>query len=329
MLRATRFAATLGFALEPATRAALATEAGLAAHVSAERTFAELVRLLLADRPSTGLRLAQETGLLAVIAPELARQRGIPQDKVPGEDLWDHTCRTVDAAAPRLADGLPLARLAALLHDIGKPATFSDGHFVGHDLVGSELGAAWLEGMRAPRALTCRVANLVRCHMFAYTPDWSDAAVRRFIRRVGLADVDQLLDLRAADNIGSGLPADADDLEELRERCRDQVARHVALERADLSVDGDDLMRALGMEPGPAVGRLIDDLLERVLVDPMLNERSRLLALAGELAGSPGAAAVGGPAAARGPVASRGPAADGPPAVPPQLREPEPREPTT
>jgi tRNA nucleotidyltransferase (CCA-adding enzyme) len=297
MLRAVRFAATLGFVVEPATRAAITAEASLAAHVSGERTFAELVRLLAADRPSGGLRIAEETGLLRVLAPELARQRGIPQAKVPGEDLWDHTCRTVDAASPELSDGLPLARFAALLHDVGKPATFSDGHFVGHEVAGAELAAAWLDGLRAPKAFTARVANLVRHHMFAYAPEWSDAAVRRFIRRVGLADLDAVLDLRAADNVGSGLALSVDGLEELRGRCRTQIAERVALERGDLAIDGDDLLRVVGMTPGPAIGRLLDELLERVIADPMLNQRDQLLAIARALA-------LGGSAAAAGPGAA-------------------------
>jgi putative nucleotidyltransferase with HDIG domain len=308
MLRAVRFAATLGFTVEPATRAAIAAEAPLAAHVSAERTFAELVRLLAADRPSIGLRIAEETGLLRVVGPELARQRGIPQAKIPGDDLWDHTCRTTDAASPALRDGLPLARVAALVHDIGKPATFADGHFVGHETVGAELATAWLEGLRAPRAFTARVANLVRHHMFAYGPEWTDAAVRRFLRRVGVDDVEELLDLRAADNVGSGLPADAEGLDELRRRCREQVAAHAALELGDLAVDGDDVMRALGIGPGPAVGRLLDALLERVIGDPMLNERGRLLALAREIGADGGEAD---PGAADGGAAGPGAAADG------------------
>ena len=287
MLRGVRFAATLGFALEPATRAAIAAEAPLAVHVSAERTFVELMRLLAADRPSIGLRLAEEAGLRVVVAPELARQRGIPQAKIAGDDLWDHTWRTVDAADPALVDGLPLARAAALLHDVGKPATYADGHFVGHDAVGAELAGAWLDGLRAPRTFTARVVNLVRHHMFAYAPEWSDAAIRRFLRRVGPADFELVLDLRAADNVGSGLAANVDGLEELRARCRAQVAAHVALERGDLAVDGDDLMRALGLAPGPPVGRLLDELLERVLADPMLNERGRLLALAREIVARP------------------------------------------
>jgi tRNA nucleotidyltransferase (CCA-adding enzyme) len=285
MLRAVRFAATLGFTVEPATRAAISVEAPLAVHVSGERTFVELMRLLAAERPSVGLRLAEETGLLAVVAPGLALQRGIPQAKIPGDDLWDHTWRTVDAAAPRLVDGLPLARTAALLHDLGKPATLADGHFVGHEAVGAELATAWLDDLRAPRAFTVRVANLIRHHMFAYSAEWSDAAVRRFIRRVGQADFEDLLDLRAADNVGSGLAAKADGLDDLRTRCRAQLAAHVALSRGDLAVDGDDLMRALSLTPGPVVGRLLDELLERVLADPMLNERGLLVAIAREVAG--------------------------------------------
>ncbi len=323
MLRAVRFVASLGFAVEPATRSAIAAEAPLAAHVSGERTFAELVQLLAAGRPSTGLRLAEESGLLRVIAPELARQRGIPQAKVPGDDLWDHTCRTTDAAAPALQDGLPLARVAALVHDIGKPATFADSHFVGHDTVGAELATAWLDGLRAPRAFTARVANLVRHHMFAYGPEWTDAAVRRFLRRVGVDDVEELLDLRAADNIGSGLAPNVEGLDELRRRCLEQVAAHAALERGDLAIDGDDLMRALAMAPGPALGRLLDELLERVIGDPMLNERNRLLALARETAASQEAEPNGGrdPEAA-GPGAGHagiaGPEAAGPEAAGPE-----------
>jgi hypothetical protein len=154
---------------------------------------------------------------------------------------------------------------------------------VGHDVIGAELATAWLDGLRAPKAATERVANLVGNHMFAYVPDWSDAAVRRFIRRVGVRDVEALLDLRAADNVGSGLAPDVDGLEELRARCRGQLAQRVALDRGDLAVDGDTLMRALGMVPGPSLGRLLDQLLEAVIGDPLLNERGRLIGLARQL----------------------------------------------
>ena len=225
MLRAVRFAATLGFTVEPRTLDAIEANAPLAGRLSGERVLAELLTLLGAPAPSVGLRLAERTGLLAAIAPELARQRGVPQAKVAGEDLWDHTCRTVDAAPRPAPDEPPLLRLAALLHDVGKPATFANGDFVGHDVVGAALAEGWLTGLHAPRFLAADTANLVRHHMFAYEPGWSDAAVRRFIRRCGASAIDDLLDLRAADNVGSGLPADAGGLESVRSRCPSSLPR--------------------------------------------------------------------------------------------------------
>jgi tRNA nucleotidyltransferase (CCA-adding enzyme) len=296
MLRAVRFAATLGFAVEPRTLAAIEVDASLARSLSGERVLAELLTLLAAPAPSAGLRLAQETGLLAAIAPELARQRGVPQGKVPGEDLWDHTCRTVDAAPRPAPDEPPLLRLAALLHDVGKPATFADGHFVGHDAVGALLTEAWLTQLHAPRFLTADTANLVRHHMFVYDASWTDAAVRRFIRRCGASAIQDLLDLRAADNVGSGLSPDVDGLETLRARCREQLDARVALDLSSLAVNGDDLMKALEIPAGPAVGQLLDRLLEMVVVDPMLNDRSRLLTLARDLVAAD--AATPGPAGA-------------------------------
>ncbi len=283
MLRAVRFAATLGFVVEPRTFAAIKAEAPLASTLSGERVLAELLTLLAAPRPSVGLRLAEEAGLLAAIAPELARQRGVPQDKIAGEDLWDHTCRTVDAAPRPGPDEPPLLRLAALLHDVGKPATFADGHFVGHDAVGASLAEAWLTELHAPRILTADTANLVRHHMFDYNATWTDAAVRRFIRRCGASAVDDLLDLRAADNVGSGLSPEVDGLESLRERCREQLDARVALDLAGLAVNGDDLMKSVGVQAGPALGQLLDRLLEMVVADPMLNDRSRLLTMARSL----------------------------------------------
>ena len=152
--------------------------------------------LLSAERPSVGLRLMDETGLLRVVLPELAVQRGIPQDKVPGEDLLDHSLRSVDAAPAER----PIVRLAALLHDIGKPATYADGHFHRHDEVGAEQAEALTRRLRMPRAIGERVALLVRHHMFTYEPSWSDAAVRRFLRRIGgVANAKDLFALRAAD----------------------------------------------------------------------------------------------------------------------------------
>ena len=276
MVRAVRLAAVLDFAIEPATLAAIRANAPLAAHVSGERVSAELEKLLAASRPSIGLRLMADTGLLEVLLPELAAQRGIAQNKVEGEDLFDHTLRSVDAAPPER----PVVRLAALLHDLGKASTLDDGPFRGHELVGAEMAETLLERLRTPKAATERVVQLVRHHMFMYEPRWGDAGVRRFIQRVGVDGIDDLFVLRQADNIGSGVPADAHGLDELRARIDAEVEASVVLDRSRLAVRGDDLMAELGIPAGPRLGRILDALLDRVITEPRLNDRATLLLLA-------------------------------------------------
>lgn len=276
MLRAVRLAAVLEFAIEPSTLAAIRENAALAAHVSGERVAAELGKLLGATRPSVGLRLMTDTGLLEVLLPDIAAQRGVPQNKIPGEDLLDHTLRTVDAAPA----GEPVVRLAALLHDIGKPATIDDGPFRGHDIVGADMARALLERLRLPRASTERVVHLVRSHMFTYEPTWGDAGVRRFIQRVGTDAIDDLFALREADNAGSGVPIDAHGLAELKARVAAELEASAVLDLSRLAVNGDDLMAELRIPQGPHLGKMLDELLELVVADPKRNDRATLLLLA-------------------------------------------------
>jgi tRNA nucleotidyltransferase (CCA-adding enzyme) len=129
------------------------------------------------------------------------------------------------------------------------------------------------------------VAHLVRHHMFMYEANWSDAGVRRFIQRVGSDAVDELFLLREADNAGSGVPVDAHGLAELKARVDAELAASVVLDRSRLAVRGDDLMAELGLPTGPRLGRILDELLERVIADPALNDRATLLLLAETLAG--------------------------------------------
>jgi tRNA nucleotidyltransferase (CCA-adding enzyme) len=276
MIRAVRLSATLGFEIEARTLEALRERAGLVRHLSSERIAAELEKLLALPAPSAGLALLADTGLLAVVAPELAVQRGIQQNKIPGEDLWDHTLRTVDAVSV----DRPVVRLAALVHDIGKPATLSDGRFHGHEAVGARMAGQLLRRLRVPRATAERVVHLVRHHMFAYTGGWGDAAIRRFIRKIGRDALEELFLLREADDVGSGLSRGDANLDELRMRIAEQLAAEVALDRSDLAIDGNDLIRELGLEPGPQLGRILERLLERVILDPALNDRPTLLLLA-------------------------------------------------
>ncbi len=213
---------------------------------------------------------------MAVISPDLAAQRGVPQNKIPGDDCWDHTLRTVDAAPV----DRPVVRLAALLHDIGKPATLADGHFHHHDAVGPPWLPSSLHRLRYPRAAAEDVVHLVRHHMFLADPDLTDAAIRRFIKRIRPRHLDALFALRRADDIGSGSEPDDADLVRFRARVDAELAAAAALDRYALAIDGTDLMRELRLQPGPRLGRMIEALVERVIVDPGLNERATLLLLA-------------------------------------------------
>lgn len=276
MLRVVRFAAALGFEIEPATLAAIGRHADLVRHLSGERIAIELRLLLATPRPSVGLRLLADTGLLAPISPELAAQRGVPQNKIEGEDLWDHTLRAVDGAAT----DPPYIRMAALVHDIGKPDTMADGRFLGHDVVGAEIARTFLDRLHWPRQERDRIVHLVRQHMYGYVSSWSDAAVRRFIAKVGRDALDDLFLLREADNVGSGRPRDGGGLLEIRERVAAQLAAGVVLDRHDLDIDGDVLMAELGLSPSPRLGWILDTLVERAGADPTINRRARLLSLA-------------------------------------------------
>jgi putative nucleotidyltransferase with HDIG domain len=221
-----------------------------------------------------------DTGTLGAFAPELAAQRGLGQNKIPGEDLWDHTLRTVDATPPR-----PPLRLAALLHDVGKPATAADGHFYRHEIVGAETARDVLDRLRLPRSTVDAAVHLVRQHMFRYEPNWSDAAVRRFIGKVGRDAIDELFALREADNIGSGVEPNADSLDELRARVAAELEAGPVLDRSALAIDGDDLIAELGLQAGPELGRVLEALVGRVIEDPSLNEPPTLLLLARDIAG--------------------------------------------
>lgn len=277
LLRAVRLATQLDFEIEAATLAALRAAAPHAASVSPERVGQELRKMLAVPEPARGLRMLAETGLLAPLFPLLAGQVGLAQQKGLGVDLWEHSLRTLDAAA-RLSPGDETLAMAALLHDCGKPETAADGHFIGHDAVGAERADELLRRMAIPRRETQPVVDLVRWHMFGYESRWSDGAVRRFIQKVGRQTLPRLLILREADNLGSGAPADAGGVDELRERVAAELERGVPLVLRDLAVDGHDLSDQGGVPPGPLLGRLLDRLLESVIADPDRNDRETLLA---------------------------------------------------
>ena len=279
LLRAARFAAQLGFDVEPRTFGAMKATAATVGYVSAERVGAEVWNMLEAEPPSSGFRVLADTGVLEHAVPELHAQLGIPQGKVNGVDLWGHCLASVDGAAEVDPTNRQL-RLAALLHDIGKPPTFADGHFIGHDQVGADMARALMTRFAYPREMVETVSALIGHHMFSYERKWSGAAVRRFIKRVGRDMVADLINLRRADNIGSGLPPDAGHLTELEARIAKELADGSPLTLRELAVDGDDLLGELGLAPGPQIGELLERLLGTVIEDPSRNDRAVLLAQA-------------------------------------------------
>jgi len=278
-LRAARFAATLELEVEPATRAALGGVTERARLVAAERVREELAKLVTGARPSVGLELLRESGLLELWMPELARCYGVPQNRWHAHDVYLHSLLTCDHAPA----GKPVVRWAALLHDLGKPDTRAERRgeatFYNHQVVSAELADRLLERLRFANEPRAAIVHLVREHMFDYRAEWSDAAVRRWVGRVGEGAVADLFDLRIADSLGNGLrtgfPAQ---LEGLRRRIARVLAQSRALRVTDLAVDGRDVMRVLGIGPGPAVGEALEALLEEVLGQPERNGREHLLA---------------------------------------------------
>jgi tRNA nucleotidyltransferase (CCA-adding enzyme) len=277
LVRAVRFATRFNLRLDPTTETAIRTHARSAATLSGERVRDELLRLLGGPQiPSRAFVLMEQLGLLEVLLPELTALRGVPQAKQIEGDAFEHSLRTADAMP---ATDAPL-RLAGLLHDLGKATTLADGHFIGHEDAGAELAEGVLKRLRSPRAEITRIVRLIRLHMFAYSPNWTDAAVRRFVRRVGVDLLEDLFALRAADNAASGTHEPlVGGLDELRARAAAMVATG-PLDASQLAISGDDLVTELGILPGPEIGRLLTKLLEAAIDDPSRNERERLLELA-------------------------------------------------
>ncbi len=277
MLRAVRFATLLDLRIDDRTAQAIRECAPLAATLSGERIQQEIVKILGAPRPSTALRLLSDVGLLEVVCHELEECKMTPQDKVAAQDVFEHSLATVDATPA----GDLVLRLAGLFHDIGKPETFADGHFHQHEFVGEFKARQILRRWKFDKETVAEVAHLIRNHMFWYETHWTDSAVRRFIRKIGLDYIPALFALRRADNIGSGARSPRMyALEALWQRVEKEIADANAFSLRDLRTDGNEIMRELSIPPGPAVGQILNALFERVLDEPSLNTREKLIELA-------------------------------------------------
>ena len=277
MLRAVRFATLLDMRIDDQTVAAIRRNAHLAATLSGERINQEMTKILGAPRPSVAFRMLSDVGLLEVICPELEECKKTPQDKVAAQDVFEHSLATVDATPA----GDLVLRLAGLFHDIGKPETFADGHFHQHEFVGEFKARQILRRWKFDRETVAEITHLIRNHMFWYETHWTDSAVRRFIRKIGLDYIPALFALRRADNIGSGARSPRMyALEALWQRVQEQIAAANAFSLRDLVIDGNDIMRELNIPSSPEVGRILNALFERVLDEPALNTREKLIELA-------------------------------------------------
>jgi tRNA nucleotidyltransferase (CCA-adding enzyme) len=285
VLRAARFVATLELELDPATRAAIPVTLDTYRKVAMERVRDEWVKTMKAKAPSRAFEIMRETGILAITCPELLEGVDLGQNRFHAFDVWRHGLACMDAC-----DADPVLRIAALLHDVGKPRTrawsdkTSDYTFYDHDRVGAEIAEPITARLRFSNDDRLRIVSLVQHHLFHYSDEWSDTAVRRWIRRVGSDRVADLYVLNEADVRAKGKDFEPDlaSLAALKAHVARVIAQGAALSTRDLKINGHDLIRELAIRPGPMIGQILDALLEAVTTDPTLNERERLLAAARE-----------------------------------------------
>lgn len=290
LLRAIQFAARFDFTIERDTAAAMHAHAALLATVSAERTIEEIGKLLSAPVPSVGFYLMSKLGLLPHLFPELAECETVAQEKQANDTVFHHTMRVLDAARSdtHIADAGNLTLLfAALYHDVGKPKTcrFDPAlqriTFFGHQIVSERIARKRLRALKVEMlgvdpAVVCK---LVLEHMFETKSYYTDRSIRRFVQKIGPDLIEQLLNLRLADNRGGKYPNAIKGVLKLRTRIREEMAKKPPFGPKDLAITGHDLM-AIGVPAGPQMGAILKQLVDHCLDHPEDNLKEKLLALA-------------------------------------------------
>ncbi len=305
MMRAVRFATTLSFQIEKETLEGIVSQAPVMGKISRERVRDELFKIIKSDYPADGIRLLINTGLMEHIIPELLEGKGVEQTGHHTLDVLDHMIESLRNCPA--SD--PIVRLATLIHDIGKPrskrwkcrschamlktsdlktdnnlvcrvcgaiqTTRQSSTFYGHEVIGAKMAEKIADDLRLTNNDKKRVVTLVRCHMFNYQKEMTDAAIRRFIRRVGKENINDVLLLRIGDRKGGGSKTTNWRLMELQRRIGEQLFE--PLQIRDMAVNGEDVMRVLGIKPGPSVGEILKKLFDEVLEDTRKNQRELLL----------------------------------------------------
>jgi tRNA nucleotidyltransferase (CCA-adding enzyme) len=285
MLRAVRLAVELDFKIEPKTLQAIQKKAGWLQAMAKERIRDELIRIIMSDKANEGIELLRETGLLKYIIPELEKGVGVSQNRHHIYTIYQHSILSLKFAAQKKY-GLEV-RLASLFHDIAKPQTKEgegpEATFYNHDILGAKFAVNILSRLKFPKKIIEKVALLIRSHMFVYdVEEVTEAGVRRLLRRVGLKNIEDLINLRVADRLGSGCPKAVP----YKLRHLQYVIEKVSQDPISakmLKINGHDLMKLLDIKPGPRLGLLIEALLAEVLENPKINDKQKLLQKAEEL----------------------------------------------
>lgn len=276
MMRAIRIATQLGFVVEEETFKAIKENSKHILEISAERIRDELIKILESDYPADGFMLLYNSGLLAQILPEIVKGKGVRQSGHHQDDVFTHSIKSLKFCK----NPDPIVRFATLLHDVGKPVVAREQNgkitFYNHEIVGVSITRHIAARLRFSKADRKKLITLVRWHMFTVDEKITDSAVRRFIRRIGKENINEIMDLRIADRLGGGCLSETSwRLRLLQKRILD-VQKHTPIV-ADLKVNGHDVMRILGVGPGPKVGQILNKLFEEILNNPTKNKRSYLL----------------------------------------------------
>lgn len=278
MMRAVRFAVCLGFKIEKNTAGAIKKNAKWLEVISKERIRDELIKIVMSDSADIGIEMLRELGLLKYIAPEIEEGYGVGQNKHHIYDCYEHSLLSLKYAAKKKFN--MHVRLAVLLHDVGKPRVKrgegSDSTFYNHEVVGAKMAKEILERLKFPKKDVEKITKLVRFHLFYYNVgEVTESSVRRLVSRVGIENMDELLEVRMSDRIGSGVPkAEPYKLRHLK-YIIDKVSQSPISAKA-LKINGNEVMDILKIPAGPKVGWILEILLGEVLTDTDKNQKEIL-----------------------------------------------------
>ena len=279
LMRAVRLATQLGFHLEEKTAASIKENASLIKNVSGERIRDELFKILADTKAFSGIVLLRESGILDLILPEVTACFGVLQEGPKHDrvyDIGEHNFLALNfCPSPD-----PLVKLAALLHDIGKVKTYKkddEGNvtFFGHETAGANLTKNISEKLRLSRKEAEKLFRLVRWHMFTVSETQTDSAIRRFIKNVGLENIDDMMAIRIADRLGGGTQTETSwRMEEFKRRIKEVLKKPFSI--SDLKINGSEVMEILQIKPGPRVGEILNKLFQEVLEDHTKNNKEYL-----------------------------------------------------